>query len=162
MPFKLLLIIGLLNVSNLYGQASSDTTTRNMIYGGGGRQGLTYIKYERIIINKNWTQTIVNFGFGGVPGDHDPPNNIPRHNIITAEIGQLFGYKVLFIEIGIESAVNFYGKNTYTNLNAILGLRYQSRTTQGLFLQLGYNPKLYYTYESDIDVPIYLGLGLTF
>ena len=73
-------------------------------------------------------------------------------------------YKEIFIEIGIEPAINFYGKNTFTDLNAILGLRYQSRTRQcqGLFFQLGYNPILYYSYKSDIDVPFYFGLGLNF
>jgi hypothetical protein len=163
MQFKLLLIIGLLSVSNIYGQASSDTT-RNIIYVGGGRQGLTYIKYERLIMYRNWTQTIVNFGLGGIPGDSDPPFYTQRHNIITPEIGQLFGYKVIFIEIGIEPAINFYGKNTYTDLNAIIGLRYQSRTRQlqGLFFQLGYNPRLYCSYKSDIEVPFYFALGLNF
>lgn len=163
MHFKLLLIIGLLSVSNIYGQAKTDTT-QNIIYIGGGRQGLAYIKYERLIMYRNWTQTIVNLGFGGVPGDHELPNNTPRHNILTPELGQLFGYKEIFIEIGIEPAINFYGKNTFTDLNAILGLRYQSRTRQcqGLFFQLGYNPILYYSYKSDIDVPFYFGLGLNF
>jgi hypothetical protein len=163
MRFKLLLIIGFLSVSNMYGQSSSDTTY-NIIYIGGGRQGATYVKYERLLMCGNWTQTIVNFGFGGVPGDSDPRFYTPRHNIITSEIGQLFGYKVIFLEIGIEPAINFYGKNTYTDINAILGLRYQSRTRQlqGLFFQLGYNPRLYYSCKSDIEVPFYFGLGLNF
>lgn len=149
------------------GQTKTDTT-KNIIYLGGGRQGLTYIKYERLIYFWDWTQTIINVGFGGVPGDHETvngvANNIPRHNIVTAELGQLIGYKVFFIEIGIEPAVNFYGKTTYTDLNAILGLRFQSRTRklQGLFFQAGYNPRLYYTYKSDINVPFYFGLGLNF
>lgn len=150
-----------------HAQTKTDTT-KNIIYLGGGRQGLTYLKYERLIYYKNWTQTIFNIGLGGIPGDHDTvngiANNIPRHNIVTAEIGQLIGYKIIFLEIGIESATNFYGKTTYTDLNAILGLRYQSRTRQlqGLFFQIGYNPRLYYTYKSDIDAPFYFGLGLNF
>ena len=161
--YKLLLLFSLLTVKNIYGQTRTDTT-HNIIYIGGGRQGLTYIKYERLVLFRNWTQTIVNLGFGGIPGDHEPPNNTPRHNIITPEIGQLFGYKVIFVEIGIEPAINFYGKNTYTDLNAILGLRYQTRTRQcqGLFFQLGYNPRLYYSFKSDVDVPFYFGLGLNF
>ncbi len=161
--FKLLLILELLNVTLTYGQARTDIT-HNVIYIGGGRQGLTYIKYERLVMYKNWTQTIINLGYGGIPGDHEPPNNTPRHNIIAPELGQLIGKNVIFIEIGIEPAINFFGSTTYTDLNAILGLRYQSRTRQfgGLFFQVGYNPRLYFTYKSDIDAPYYFGLGLNF
>ncbi|MFM1999115.1 MAG: hypothetical protein RL204_1062 [Bacteroidota bacterium] len=138
--------------------------TRNIIYLGGGRQGLTYLKYERLLVYKDWTQTIANIGLGGIPGDSEEPYNEPRHTIITSEIGQIFGYKNMFVEVGIEPAINIYGDVTYTDLNAILGLRYQSRTKEldGLFFQIGYNPRLYYSYKSDIDVPFYFGLGLNF
>jgi hypothetical protein len=138
--------------------------TRNIIYVGGGRQGLTYLKYERLLLYKDWTQTIANIGLGGIPGDSEEPYNEPRHTIITSEIGQIFGYKNMFVEVGIEPAINIYGDVTYTDLNAILGLRYQSRTKEldGLFFQVGYNPRLYYSYKSDIDVPFYFGLGLNF
>ena len=143
------------------GQTNSDVA-KNTIYIGGGRQGLTYLKYERLLFYKSWTQTIVNIGVGGIPGDHDPPNNIARHTIITPEVGQLFGYKRIFIEIGIEPAIHFYGNVTYTDLNAILGLRYQPRKIQSFFCEAGYIPRLYYSYKSDVDVPIYFAIGLNF
>ena len=161
--FIKILILMLLCSKSFLGQTNADTT-QNIIYIGAGRQGLMYTKYERLVYYKSWTQTVLNIGVGGIPGDHEPPNNIPRHNILTSELGQLFGYKTIFIEVGIEPAVNFYGSNTYTDLNAILGLRYQSRTKQlaGFFFQVGYNPRLYYTYKSDINVPFYFGFGLNF
>lgn len=106
----------------------------------------------------------MNLGFGGIPGDSASPDNIPRHNIVTTELAQLFGIEEFFIEIGIEPAIHFFGKNTYTDLNGILGIRYQTRTQQfhGLFFRLGYNPRLYYTYKSNIHVPFYFGIGLNF
>jgi len=145
----------------MFAQAKTDTT-RNIIYLGGGRQGLTYIKYERLVYFKDWTQTIVNLGFGGIPGDAE--YGVSRTNKIIPEIGQLFGYKTIFIELGIEPSINFYGKTTYVDLNGIIGLRFQSRKRQlqGLFFQAGYNPRLYNSYKSDIDVPFYFGLGLNF
>lgn len=145
----------------LHGQTDSEIT-KNIIYIGGGRQGLTYIKYERLVYFADWTQTIVNLGFGGIPGDAEYGD--PRTVKIMPQVGQLFGYKVIFVELGIEPTVNFFGTTTYTDLNALLGLRYQSRTKQfqGLFFQVGYNPRLYYTFKSDVDVPFYFGLGLNF
>jgi hypothetical protein len=135
---------------------------RNIIYVGGGRQGLTYVKYERNVFFADWMQTMVNMGFGGIPGDAEYGE--PRTNKIMPQVGQLFGYKVVFVEIGLEPSINFYGKTSYMDLNAILGLRYQSRTDQreGLFFQVGYNPRLYYTFKSDIEAPFYFGLGLSF
>jgi hypothetical protein len=46
------------------------------------------------------------------------------------QVGQLFSYKIIFLEVRLEPSINFYGKTTYTDINAILGLRYQSRTKQ--------------------------------
>jgi len=151
----------LYSASMLNAQEKADTT-KNIIYIGGGRQGLTYLKYERLIYNKNWTQTIVNLGLGGIPGDSE--YGIYRTNKIMPEVGQLFGYKNIYVELGIEPSLNFYGSVSYVDLNGIIGLRYQSRTKQlrSLFIQCGYNPKLYYTYKSDINVPFYIGLGLNF
>lgn len=157
---KRFFVVWFLLISGLvYGQID---TTKNILYIGGGRQGLMYIKYERLLYFKNWTQTIVNIGFGGIPGDAE--YGISRTNKIIPEVGQLFGYKVIFLEIGIEPSINFYGKITYIDFNAIFGFRYQSRTKQlqGLFFEAGYNPKLYYSYQSDIEAPFYFGLGLNF
>jgi hypothetical protein len=145
----------------LQGQTDSDIT-KNIIYIGGGRQGLTYIKYERLLYFADWTQTVINLGVGGIPGDAE--YGIPRTNKIMPQVGQLFGYKIIFLEVGLEPSINFYGKTTYIDLNAILGLRYQSRTKQlgGLFFQTGYNPRLFHTFNSDIYAPFYFGLGLNF
>ncbi|MBL0315884.1 MAG: hypothetical protein IPP69_08930 [Flavobacteriales bacterium] len=129
-------------------------------YVGFGRQGLTYLKAEQRFYLADWTYTIINLGFGGIPGDAE--YGIPRTNKIMPQVGQLFGKNRLFLEIGIEPSINFYGGTSYTDLNGIIGLRYHSRFEEihGLFFQAGYNPRLYNTFESGIEVAFYLGIGL--
>lgn len=158
-----LIIYVILFFISLNTQCQENTdVTRNILYVGGGRQGLTYIKYERLLFFKDWTQTIVNVGFGGIPGDIE--RGVSRTNKIMPQIGQLFGYKAVFVEIGLEPSINFFGNTTYVDLNGVLGIRYQTRTKQlgGLFVQAGYNPKLYYSFKNDVDVPFYFSLGLNF
>lgn len=154
------LILSLFFSINIFGQSRTDTA-KNIIYLGIGRQEELYLKYERLVYYKKWTQTIVNTGLGWLQGDHEPPDDIPSKNSITIELGQLFGYKLVFLEMGIEPSFNFYGNLAYTNINAIFGLRYQS-WTKGLFFQVGYNPRLYYTYMNDSSIPFYLGFGWNF
>lgn len=69
-------ILGLLltAIGPLLGQ-SETAEMRHTIYGGFVRQGILYIKYERSIFDQDWTQTIANMGFGGVPGESE--NGVP-------------------------------------------------------------------------------------
>lgn len=155
------LILGLLltAIGPLLGQ-SETAEMRHTIYGGFVRQGILYIKYERSIFDQDWTQTIANIGFGGVPGEYE--NGVPRTNKIMPQLGQLIGRKNILLELGIEASINFFGNISYTDINGVLGIRYQSSEYPGFLFQLGYNPKLYYTYENDIDLPFYLGMGRRF
>lgn len=136
--------------------------TRNVAYVGAGRQGMIYLKYERMLLQGKYLQTSINGGFGTFPGEHDTPNEKPPHRILTMELVQLIGMKNFYLELGIEPAMHFFGNLTYTDLNGIAGVRYQSAGRGGLFAQLGYNPRLFYTYQSDIEVPFYAGVGIVF
>lgn len=139
-----------------------NTISKNSIYIGGGRQGLTYLKYERLLFKNNWTQTVTSFGLGGRPGDTELGE--PRLIKLLPDIIQLFGFKSMFIEIGIEPSFNFEGSLSYTELNGIVGLRYQNRHKKQatLFGHIGYNPRIYRTHQNEINVPLYFGIGLTF
>ena len=143
-------------------EAQETDRARNIAYVGAGRQAMVYLKYERALLQGKFLQTNVNAGFATFPGEHDTPDNEPPHRIVTAELVQLIGFRNVYLELGIEPAVHFFGTVTYTDLNGIAGLRYQSPGRGGLFAQLGYNPRLFYTYKSDIDVPIYAGVGIVF
>lgn len=158
---KFLLFLIIINCGYFSAQHEADST-KNIIYGGFGRQGIGYLKYGRSLFFNNWSQTTVNIGFGGVPGDGEYDE--PRMNKIMPEITQLLGYKFLFLEIGIEPSINFYGNVTFIDLNGIIGLRYKSKVKNGigLFGNIGYNPKLYKTFESEIELPFYLGMGVSF
>lgn len=155
------LLYAVMSSTVLLAQVDS-SITKNIFYVGGGRQGLIYTKYERLVYDRGWTQTILNIGIGGVPGDAE--YGIERTIKIMPQVGQLIGFKSIFLELGLEPSINFYGKTSYIDVNAILGLRYQSRAKQlgGIFFQVGYNPRLWHTYDSDIDVPVYIGLGFNF
>ncbi|WP_020535310.1 hypothetical protein [Lewinella cohaerens] len=147
----------LVSIGPLNGQ--SDTAgAKHTVYGGFVRQGILYVKYERSVFDKGWGRTIVNIGYGGVLGEHE--YGTPRTNKIMPQIGQLIGRKNILVEVGVEASINFFGKISYTDINGVLGIRYQSN--EGILFLLGYNPKLYYTYENDIDLPFYLGMGMTF
>lgn len=135
---------------------------RNILYVGAGRQAMTYLKYERVLLHREHVQTNVNAGFATFPGEHDTPNEEPPHRIVTMEVVQLIGMRDFYLELGIEPAVHFFGSTTYTDLNGIAGLRYQSGHRGGLFAQLGWNPRLFHTYTDDIHVPFYAGIGITF
>lgn len=155
----LIICLLLIAICPLCSQSDTDQA-KHTVYGGFGRQGIVYVKYERLILDRDWANTIVNIGYGGVPGDYE--SGTPRTNKIMPQIGQLIGRKNIFVELGIEASFNFFGKISYTDINGILGIRYQSSEYPGLLLQIGYNPKLYYTYENNIDLPFYLGMGMTF
>jgi hypothetical protein len=142
--------------------AQEPDRARNVIYVGAGRQAMVYLKYERILLHGKYLQTNGNIGFASFPAEHDTPNEKPPHRIVTAQLVQLIGIKNFYLELGIEPAMHFFGNVTYTDLNGIAGVRYQSESRGGLFAQLGYNPRLFYTYESDIDVPFYAGVGIVF
>jgi hypothetical protein len=155
------LILGLLLVTIGPLRGQSDTIEgKHTLYGGFVRQGILYIKYERLIFDQGWAKTIANIGYGGVPGEQE--YGTPRTNKIMPQLGQLIGKKSLLLELGLEVSFNFFGKISYTDINGILGIRYQAREYPGLLFQLGYNPKLYYTYENDIDLPFYIGMGRRF
>ena len=159
---KLIVSLFIFLIAGSVSAQGSDVKAKNLGYLGFGRQGVLYLKYERLLFGNDWTESIINIGLGGVPGELD--YGVARTNKIMPEFAQLFGYKKVFIEVGLEASINFHGKISYIDVNGILGLRYQSRISDfyDLFCQIGYNPKLYYTYENDIDIPIYLGLGLSF
>lgn len=135
---------------------------KNAVYLGAGRQAMTYVKYERVLLHGKHWQTNINAGLGNFPGEHDTPDNEPAHRIVTMEAVQLIGLHNFYLELGVEPAVHFYGNVTFTDLNAIAGLRYQAKSRGGLFAQLGYNPTLFNTYEHDIAVPFYAGVGIVF
>lgn len=160
LKYILYIYFGLLSL-NCFTQKDS-TIAKNALYIGGGRQGLTYLKYERLIFEFLWTQTVVNIGLGGRPGDMEYGEH--RLTKIMPDITQLFGYKWIYIELGLEPSFNFQDNFSYTELNGILGLRFQNRNHNipSFFAHLGYNPKLYRTHKNDIEVPWYFGLGLNF
>src|SRR5690554_12049 len=156
----LYILFGLISLSC---NAQNDSLiAKNSVYIGGGRQGLTYIKYERLLFEQNWTQTVFNVGLGGRPGDSEYGER--RLIKIMPDYIQLFGYKWIFAEVGLEASFNFQGNFSYTELNGIIGLRFQNRNynTPSFFTQLGYNPRIYRSHINDIDVPWYFGLGLNF
>lgn len=157
MKTTIIWIILLVAIGPLNGQ-SETTEAKHTVYGGFLRQGIVYVKYERSFWEKGWGRTIANVGYGGVSGERE--YGTPRTNKIMPQVGQLIGRKNILVEVGIEASINFFGKVSYTDINGVLGVRYQSR--EGVLFQLGYNPKLYYTYENDIDLPFYLGMGMTF
>lgn len=159
---KYILFIFIALISFNYNAQNDSTFAKNAIYIGGGRQGLTYIKYERLIFEHTWTQTVVSLGLGGRPGDWE--SGIHRLTKIMPDIIQLFGYKWIYVELGLEPSFNFQGNFSYTELNGILGLRFQNRnhSIPSFTANLGYNPRLYRTHKNDIYVPFYFGLGLNF
>lgn len=133
-------------------------TTHNCIYGGFARHSLFFAKIEHQFTLKPWTKTIVNFGVGGVPGEAS--YGTPRHNIAHIEIGQLFYWKRFVLELGIEPILFQYGKMTYINISAVIGLRVQ--ISDAFFINAGHNPFIYSTHNGEIDLPFYLGFGLDF
>lgn len=151
-----------LSFSSLLAAQKNSSSFKNCIYIGGGRQGLTYLKYERQLTAKKFTKIVLNVGLGGVPGDAE--HNDPRQRIITSELALLVGEKSVLLEFGVEPSINMVGGFSYVDLNGIAGLRYltKSRGQSGLFFQAGYNPRLFRTHNSDINVPVYLGVGLSF
>jgi hypothetical protein len=135
---------------------------KNSAYGGFGRHGLLYGKYERTLLNKVWRQTFVNAGIGTIPGSHE--DGIPKTWKLMPSVGQSFGYKFLFVELAIEPSFNFMGSFSYVELNSSIGLRYQnlSNLDGSPFFQAGYYYRLYRTHVGMAEVPIYMGVGMTF
>lgn len=136
----------------------SIASTKDRIYLGGGRQGLTYLKYERTILTKPNLQTIVNFGLGEIPGEKELSE--PATIKLMPELAQLIGTNDVYLELGIEPSINIYGKKVYMHLAGVLGIRYQPNRKQSLFLQAGYSPTLYRSYQDMIGVPYYAGVGI--
>ena len=158
-----LAIVSLMFLTSLCVRAQdSGNTFKNSIHIGGGRRALVFAKYDRFLFTKKWTRTIAGIGFAGIPGDAEYDS--PRTNIIIPEIGQLFGRRSLFVELGLEPAISFYGNVSYIDLNALVGFRYQFQVKQsvGMSLKGGYYPRLYYSYERGANVPFYFGIGLSF
>jgi hypothetical protein len=118
-----------------------------------------HVKYERSFLTNDYRSTIANVGFGLIPveGDTDV-------KIITPEIGQLIGFKNFFLELGVEPSINFISGTTYVDLNGIIGLRYQQYNykSDGIMVQIGYNPRLINSTDDFINVPFYLGIGMSF
>jgi hypothetical protein len=132
---------------------------KNAFYGTFARQGLVHVKYERNLFTNNWTNTFINVGFGLVPRE-----DIKDVKIITPELGQLFGYKNIYLEVGLEPSINFYDGATYVDLNGIIGLRYHQLLYKddGLLFEIGYCPKLIDATKSLIEAPFYMGIGMSF
>jgi hypothetical protein len=155
---KVLVILSVLIWSNSFCQSKTQYY-KNVIYGSFGRQGYVHVKYERSFLTNDYRSTIANVGFGLIPveGDTDV-------KIITPEIGQLFGFKNFFLELGLEPSINFISGTTYVDLNGIIGLRYQqyNNESDGIMVQIGYNPRLINSTDGFINVPFYLGIGMSF
>jgi len=159
MKIKLVLISVFL-ICN-FASAQNELNLKTSIYAGGARQGATYLKFERALFSNNWTETIINIGVGSVSGEGK--YGIFTMNKIMPGVAQLFGYKRFFLELGVEPSIVFYRKVAFIDLNAIVGLRYQNRASKdpSFFAQIGLNPKMYYSHNSNIDVPFYFGIGLS-
>lgn len=160
---QLIRICFLLIFSNLYSHAQKDSLIlKNVAYGGFMRQGLLYVKYERDLTASKFFHTFANIGFGGLPGDGE--YGMPGTKKIMPEIGGLLGYKFLWLELGVEPSINFYGNLCYVDLNGVIGLRYQNfNNLEGSpFFQVGYYPRIYQSYKSLVDVPFLMGVGMTF
>lgn len=156
--FLLLFIHNLLICNHSFCQTETQYY-KNVIYGSFGRQGYVHVKYERSFLTNDYGSSIANIGFGLIPveGDTDV-------KIITPEIGQLIGFKNFFLELGVEPSINFIGGTTYVDLNGIIGLRYQQYNykSDGIMVQIGYNPRLINSTDGFINIPFYLGIGMSF
>jgi hypothetical protein len=155
---KVLFILTVFIWSNAFCQ--SDTQYyKNVIYGSFGRQGYVHVKYERSFLTNDYRSTIANVGLGLIPVEDETDVKI-----ITPEIGQLIGFKNFFLELGVEPSINFISGTTYVDLNGIIGLRYQQYNykSDGIMVQIGYNPRLINSTDGFINVPFYLGIGMSF
>jgi|GEM_PF-3508810 len=155
---KLLVILSVFIWSNAVCQSETQYY-KNVIYGSFGRQGYVHVKYERSFLTNDYRSTIANIGFGIIPVEDEVDAKI-----ITPEIGQLIGFKNFFLELGVEPSINFISGTTYVDLNGIIGLRYQQYNykSDGIMVQIGYNPRLINTTNGFINVPFYLGIGMSF
>jgi len=132
---------------------------KNAIYGSFARQGIVHVKYERNLFTNNWSNSFINIGFGIIPVE-----DYADVKIITPELGQLFGIKNFYLEVGIEPSINFIDGYTYVDLNGIIGLRFQQLNyySDGIMFQIGYNPRLINSTDGFINAPFYLGIGMSF
>jgi len=156
---QLLLFLVLLPLS-LFAQGDEVVVNKHLLYAGFGRQGISYVKYELDLITGSGTQTVLNIGLGGIPGDREFDE--ARTNKLMLSMAQTISFKSFALELGLEPSFNSFGKVKYIDLNAIIGLRYYQRKVESPFFQAGYNPRLYQSFDSQIDVPFYVGLGMAF
>ena len=158
------LFILILTISGLrsFQAVAQEEWLKNSIYGGFGRHGLLFMKYERTFINLPYAQTFINAGIGNIPGSHE--DGIPITFKLMPSIGQSIGYKFLFLEVAIEPSINFFGEMTYVDLNSLIGIRYQNlnKLEGSPFFQAGYYHTLFKTHDGMADVPLYMGVGMTF
>ena len=130
---------------------------KNTVYFNIGDQMIFSLRYDRLLVAKKYYSFTSHVGYGFIPGDNDPPE--PRHRIIVGGVNNLIGYKNIYLLLGVEPALYFYGNTTFVNLNGNFGFRYQGSYNR-LFMQIAYNPILYTTHDNAFDLPVSTGIGL--
>ncbi len=144
-------------------QAQSDSLpTRNIVYAQGGGQALSSLHYEFDFLHSKYYFLGAQGGYGGFPGDHDPPHNNPRHNIFFTGLNAMTGIKPIYIVAGIDPMFYLVGKTSFINIDGDFGLRFQRFAPFSLFFQITYTPIIYTNHNNDFDVPFAFALGLTF
>ena len=128
-----------------------------------GGQTMFSLHYEYSIIAKKHILVNTNIGFGlNENADDKDPNDRPIYGLHTGMIF-LAGAERFYLEMGINPTTYFYKKTTFVNLNSWIGIRLLPKTMEGVFMSLGYTPRLFTSYTGRFS-PYGIGIkcGITF
>lgn len=127
------------------------------ITGGIGMESLFYVQHKYVFYNHKHFQLNTIGGLGCAPGDQE--GGLSAHYNIVTGVAHSIGIRPIFLTIGFAPIIHFYDHVTYTNLNGIIGLKYESKSSNGLIVEIGYLPTIFSTHQSDAGIPFYLGFG---
>lgn len=133
--------------------------SNHSVTGGIGMESLGYVQYKYKFMNRNYLQTNSIIGIGTAPGDAE--GGLPTHFNIAAGICQNIGIRPVLLTIGVAPIINFYDNVTYTNLNGLIGLKYEPKKKTAITIEAGYLHQLYVTHDNDLGFHFYFGFGIS-
>ncbi len=147
----------------MYGQ---NDTSRNFVGMHFGGQALVGLSYDRTLFEKNKFK--LNGAIGIVINEYADDTDPTDRPIYGLNLGLITLYdikiKYLFIENGIFSSPYFYKSQTFINYYGWIGLRVNSKSSDGAFASIGWTPSFYFSkkppeFYNNVKIGIKLGFN---
>lgn len=137
-----IILVSIFSIST-YGQVEKDKLKHALgmqILG----QALFSFQYEYSIISKNKFRLSTDVGLGLAEfSNDDPVNPKPSTKVIHTGLMAQYGFDFIKGYVSFQPSSYFYGKFSFVNINANIGVRIMPKFFDTVYLMIGYTPSLY-------------------